>query len=387
MRWVAAKGTFHYLPNGEAVRMLGMAFDVTELKRTQEALRESHERLRLAVQGGRMFAYSWDATTDVIERSGESAKILGIDEGAVVTGQQLIAKVHPADREKLTIALSQLTPENSGLQMTYRMMRPNGTVIWVERNSQAYFDDHGKLLRIVGMVADVTERKLAEEALAGINRRLIEAQEAERARIARDLHDDIGQRLTLSGIALEQLKRSPRDSKNAAHASIAELQQHFQEISATIHNLSHELHSATLEHLGLVAAIRGSCRELAERQKAEIHFQHEGVPQAVPSEISLCLFRVLQEALQNAVKHSGVRQFGVELRGTPDSLNLIIRDGGVGFDREAALRSPGLGLTSMLERIKLVHGDLIIESQFEHGTTVHARVPVHANGNPAPLAA
>jgi len=387
LRWVAAKGKFFYLPNGEATRMLGMALDITELKRTQEALRESDERLRLAVQAGRMFAYSWDAATDMIERSGESAKILGIDEGAAVTGQQVIAKVHPDDHEKLTTALSQLTRENSSLQMTYRMMRPNGTVIWVERNSQAYFDDHGKLLRIVGMVADVTERKLAEEALAGINRRLIEAQEAERARIARDLHDDIGQRLTLSGIALEQLKRSPRDSKNAAHASIAELQQHFQEISATIHNLSHELHSATLEHLGLVAAIRGSCRELAERQKAEIHFQHEGVPQAVPSEISLCLFRVLQEALQNAVKHSGVRQFGVELRGTPDSLNLIIRDGGVGFDREAALRSPGLGLTSMLERIKLVHGDLVIESQFEHGTTVHARVPVHANGNPAPLAA
>jgi signal transduction histidine kinase len=267
--------------------------------------------------------------------------------------------------------------------MTYRMIRPDGTVIWVERNSRAYFDEHGKLLRIVGMVADITEHKLAEEALAGINRRLIEAQEAERARIARDLHDDIGQRLTLSGIALEQLRRSLRNSENVAHASIAELQQHFHDISATIHNLSHELHSATLEHIGLVAAIRGSCRELAQRQKAEIHFQHESVPQAVPNEISLCLFRVLQEALQNAVRHSGVRRFGVELRGTPDALNLIIRDGGVGFDREAALRSPGLGLTSMQERIKLVRGELFIESQFGHGTTVHARVPVHSNGNPA----
>jgi PAS domain S-box-containing protein len=193
--------------------MLGMAFDITELKHTQEALRESDERLRLAVQGGRMFAYSWDAATDLIERSGESAKILGIDEGAAVTGQQVMARVHPEDRERLTVALSQLTRENSVLQRTYRMIRPEGTVIWVERNSRAYFDEHGKLLRIVGMVADITEHKLAEEALAGINRRLIEAQEAERARIARDLHDDIGQRLTLSGIALEQLRRSPEFRK------------------------------------------------------------------------------------------------------------------------------------------------------------------------------
>jgi PAS domain-containing protein len=109
LRWVAAKGKFVYLPNGEATRMLGMALDITELKRTQEALRESDERLRLAVQAGRMFAYSWDAATDMIERSGESAKILGIDEGAAVTGQQVIASVHPDDHEKLTIALSQLT--------------------------------------------------------------------------------------------------------------------------------------------------------------------------------------------------------------------------------------------------------------------------------------
>src|SRR5260370_42687851 len=100
--WVAAKGKFYYLPKGEAVRMLGLAFDITELKRTQEALRESDERLRLAVQGGRMFAYSWDAATDMIERSGESAKILGIDEGAAVTGHQVMTSGHPGDRENLT---------------------------------------------------------------------------------------------------------------------------------------------------------------------------------------------------------------------------------------------------------------------------------------------
>src|SRR5260370_36997665 len=99
--WVAAKGKFYYLPKGEAVRMLGLAFDITELKRTQEALRESDERLRLAVQGGRMFAYSWDAATDMIERSGESAKILGIDEGAAVTGQHAMAWRVPCELDDI----------------------------------------------------------------------------------------------------------------------------------------------------------------------------------------------------------------------------------------------------------------------------------------------
>ena len=131
----------------------------------QAALEESEERLRLAVQAGRMFAYSWDAASDTIERSGESAKILGIDEKTPLSGHQAAARVHPDDRENLDSAIAGLSPEKPFLHACYRIIRSDQDVIWVERNSRAYFDEHGKILRIVGMVADITDHKLTEQAL------------------------------------------------------------------------------------------------------------------------------------------------------------------------------------------------------------------------------
>jgi PAS domain S-box-containing protein len=380
IRWVAAKGKFYFLPTGKPKRMLGMAIDITELKQTQQALQESEERLRMAAQAGRMFAYSWDAASDAIERSGESAKILGIDEETSLTGHQAFAMVHPDDREGLGAAIVGLTPEMPFLHASYRIIRPDESLTWVERNSRAYFDEHGKILRIVGMVADINDRKLAEEALASVSRRLIEVQEAERVRIARDLHDDFGQRLAICAIALERVKQPAADSSNDHYKCITEIQKQLSELSSSLHALSYELHPAKLELLGLVPAMRACCRDLSGQQNADISFTYEGVQHQLSPEVSLCLFRVLQEALHNAIKHSGVRKIAVQVCRTTDAIDLIVRDGGMGFDLAAAMRSSGLGLISMRERLKLVHGELSIDSQFERGTTIHARVPLKSAG-------
>ena len=354
---------------------VSVARDITERKQAQQALRESEERLRLAAEAGRMFAYTWDAATDVIVRSGESSQILGISANTPMTGQQLLSKILPEDRDRLLAAVNALTPEHPELLVSYRMTRPDGSVIWVERCSRAYFDDKGAPVRIVGMVADITQRKLAEEALSNVSRRLIEAQEAERARIARDLHDDIGQRLALLSVELELLRGLPASPPTAIYRGIDVLLNRTAEIAADVQALSHELHSSRLQVLGVVAAIAGFCSEIAEQQKVTIDFAHEGVPEHVPPDISLCLFRVLQEALRNAGRHSQVRSFTVKLRGTPDAIDLTVRDAGRGFDLQSAPQRGGLGLTSMRERLKLVGGDLVIESQLAKGTTVIARVP------------
>ena len=191
--------------------------DITDRKRAQEELRESEERLRLAAEAGKMFAYTWDAATDQILRSGDS-DLLGVDASTPFTGRQLLEKVHPDDRHLLVSAFDRLTPDTPLFQVSYRMIRPDGELVWVERNSRAYFDEHGRVLRIIGMAADITQRKRDEEALSSISRRLIQAQEAERARIARDLHDDIGQRLALLTVTLEQLTdiRSHTSDEGAA---------------------------------------------------------------------------------------------------------------------------------------------------------------------------
>jgi len=348
--------------------------DITDRKRVQEELRESEERLRLAAEAGKMFAYTWDAVTDQMHRSGDS-DLLGVDAATPFTGRQLLEQVHADDRHLLVSAFERLTPDTPLFQVCYRMIRPDGEVVWVERNSRAHFDEHGRILRIIGMVSDITQRKRGEEALSSVSRRLIQAQEAERARIARDLHDDIGQRLALLTMTLEQLTHIRSHTSDEGRSHLDALRAQAADISASVRALAHELHSSRLQHLGVVAAMKGFCAELSAQQKIEVDFGGAETQPGVPAETALCLFRVLQEALHNAVRHSGVRQFEVQLRDTTDALQLTVRDKGSGFDPETAIDGGGLGLTSMKERLKLVGGELLIKSRPSGGTTIVARVP------------
>jgi signal transduction histidine kinase len=322
-----------------------------------------------------MFSYEWDAATDLVVRTGEYAEMLCTDRGVHLTsGQQVSAKVHPDDREIVLSADAALSPEKPNLRVCHRMTRPDGSVIWVEKTGRGHFNEQGQILRIVGMVADITERKLAEAALADVSRRLIEAQDQERNRIARELHDDIGQRLALLSIELDQLQGA--SNLPEVRRRMGELHRQAGEITSDVQTLSHELHSTRLDYLSPVVAMRSLCREIGQQTKVEIEFKNQDLPSPLPPEISLCFFRVLQEALRNSVKHSGSRRIEVGLYGTPDEVHLAVIDCGVGFDREAAKGSRGLGLVSMEERVKILNGTLSIESQPNRGTTVRASVPL-----------
>ena len=221
---------------------------------------------------------------------------------------------------------------------------------------------------------DITRRKQADEALSGMTRKLVEAQEQERARIARELHDDVTQRLAMLAIEIEQVEglrpETPTEVRDWAH----ELSKRAKEISTDIQALSHELHSSRLEYLGIVGGMKSWCSEFGERQGIEIVFSPD-VQSSVSPEISLCLFRVLQEALHNAAKHSGVKRVDVQLREGSGEIKLIVSDLGKGFDVGAAMQSRGLGVTSMQERVRLVGGTMKIDSKPLAGTTIHVRVP------------
>jgi len=155
-----------------------------------------------------------------------------------------------------------------------------------------------------------------------------------------------------------------------------ELRKQILVISSAVHTLSHELHSSSLRYLHVVKAMRGLCAERSKQHNVEISFAHKDIPETVPEEISLCLFRVLQEALHNAVRHSAARHFDVKLSGTSGGLDLIVSDSGLGFDLGAAMNGRGLGLNSMQERLKLLDGSLSIDTQPGRGTTIHAHVPM-----------
>jgi PAS domain S-box-containing protein len=234
----------------------------------------------------------------------------------------------------------------------------------------------GSELCALSVAADITERKQAEEVLSSMSRRLIEAQEKERSWIARELHDDINQRVAMVSTTLESLKLDFPSSEMLARCRLEETQQQVDDLGNDVQALSHRLHSSKLDYLGLEVACRGFCHELSERQSVEIEFDSDNVPKNLSKEISLCLFRVLQEALQNAVKYSGARQFRVSLKGKSTEIELRVQDSGVGFDLEKAIGGHGLGLTSMRERMKLVDGLLSIDSRPERGTTIRACVPL-----------
>jgi PAS domain S-box-containing protein len=377
VRWVAAKGKFYYSRDGEAERMLGMAADITDRKRVEEALRENEERLRLAVEAGKIYAFEWDVATDTVVRSPEAVNILGIGAPLCTTRQQVLSTVHPDDRARVTAAASLSTPENPINRVSFRVLYPDGSMVWAEKTTHAFFDEHGKMLRVVGMVADVTERKRAEEALSTLNRRAIEAEEREHNRIAKDLHEDIGQRLALLAIEIDKLRTEPANQADEIRGRMDSVWNRTLEILTDVKASAHELHSPRLEYLGIAEVMRCFCQEFGERKRVEIDFRSRDLPDLVMPDVSICLFRVLQEALYNGMKHSGMQQFEVQLWGAAREIHLMVSDSGAGFDLEAARRETGLGLIRMEERLKLVKGTFSIESQPKRGTTIHARVPLN----------
>jgi PAS domain S-box-containing protein len=284
--------------------------------------------------------------------------------------------VHPEDLARCWTTYTLAFDRRERLRMECRLRRRDGEYRWVLTSGVPRFNADGSFAGYVGSAIDITDRKLAERALSKISQRLIEAQENERRWIARELHDDINQRLALLAAQLDRVRQRLPSSVAELAAKIGDANAQTLELGRDIQALSHRLHSSGLEHLGLGMAASGFCRELSTRQNVEVDFRSYDVPNDLSKEIALCLFRVLQEALQNAVKHSGSRRFQVSLRGTSDGIELIVHDSGIGFDPEEVAKGNGLGLTSMRERLKLVNGQLSITSELQQGTTVHAWVPL-----------
>jgi signal transduction histidine kinase len=198
---------------------------------------------------------------------------------------------------------------------------------------------------------------------------MIDAQEQERTRIARELHDDISQRLAL-------LVTDLSTASDGATAHVTKARSDAAQIASDVQALSHRLHSKKLELLGLVRTASRLCEEFAAQQHVRVTFTDEGVPEHLPATTSISLYRILQEALHNAVKHSGAQACRVQLRGTPGDIELLVQDTGSGFNVEAAKASRGIGLVSMEERAALAGGRLTIDSSPGRGTTIRARVPI-----------
>jgi PAS domain S-box-containing protein len=351
--------------------------DIADRKRAEATLHESEERFRLVANTAPVMI--WMSGPDKLWTYFNPfwLKFTGRSLEAEI-GNGWTEGVHSEDLERYMDVYTTAFDRREPFQTQFRLRRRDGEYRWIFQRGVPRFEMDGSFAGYIGACSDITERKLAEEALATMSRKLLEAQEQERKRIARELHDNTNQRLALLAVEIEQLKNAIPDQIPDVRVRMGEIHKQTLEISNDIQDLSHELHSSKLEYFGLVLAVKSFCREFSGKHKVEVAFASEGMPAVIPPEISLCLFRVMQEGLHNALKHSGVKLFDVKLLGSPTEIRLTVRDLGKGFDPELAKDTPGLGLVSMQERVRHVKGTISITSRPQSGTEINVRVPLSA---------
>jgi len=284
--------------------------------------------------------------------------------------------IHPDDFERVTEQRRQLL-EGRTDQFTfeYRFVHPTRGERWVHHVARVTLRDvFRRAIKTFGVLRDVTTRKQADDSLRELSHRLIQAQEDERALLARELHDDLTQRLAVLAIDVGRAEQGARDEVQAR--VMRGVREGLVRLSEDVHALAYQLHPSVLDELGLAEALRTECERRSRQGQVEVSVRLDPPPEDVARDVALCLFRVAQEALNNVVRHARARTATLDLHPMDGGLLLAVRDDGVGFDPASPGTGRSLGLASMRERVQLVKGTLDVESAPGQGTTVIAWAPV-----------
>jgi PAS domain S-box-containing protein len=369
---------------GQALLIAGLLLQRTRKRKAEAVLRESEERFRVMADTTPSLVWMCDEQGRITHLNGRRIEFTGRDPDAGY-GDIWVTYVHPDDIERVLATFYEALKIKQPFSQEYRLRRSDGVYRWMFDVASPRVNGDGSFGGFIGSSIDTTDQKLAQKALEKVSGQLIEAQENERSRIARDLHDDICQRLALLSMEIAHANRASNGTPAATRQKLEDIQRHCSEIAGDVQSLSHQLHSSKLDYLGVVAAIRSLCSELSRQHQVSIEFTDRNVPKHLPKDISLCLFRIAQEALHNAVKYSETNRFVVALYAIEGEVQLVVRDPGAGFDVEEAKKNRGLGLVSMQERIHLVQGRFAVDSKPGKGTRIFAAVPfvaVKTEGSP-----
>jgi PAS domain S-box-containing protein len=283
------------------------------------------------------------------------------------------AHLHPEDRSRAIAKCHESSNALDNYEFECRMIARDGRVVWLH-NLITVTHENGSPQAIRGFSIDITESKENETALRNLTGRLINAQEEERRRVARELHDDLNQRMALLSIALGQLTKIKEPADMGRR--LKSVQNQAMEISADIHRLSYKLHPSKLDYLGLAPAVKSLCQEITALGDLEVEFHQGDLPEDLPKDVTLCVFRIAQEALRNCAKHSGADSAQVTLETSKEGIRLRVSDRGSGFDIESDAMKKGLGFTSMRERLRIVGGKMDVHSRPMHGTVIEVSVPI-----------
>lgn len=368
-RWITKDGRILWIENylspmfdtdGKVVGLRGVALDVTDRK-----LVEEKDRAIMAALPDIMFVQSVE---------GIFLDYHAKDPGQLLTppeeflGKNMHDILPPELADKLAAGFARAAEGGEPQIIEYRL-QIGELYEWFEARIVPMGDN------ILSLVRDITDRKRAEQETLELGGRLIQVQENERMRLGRELHDGAAQMLAVFAMELELFKRQLPEDGDAAE-QIHGLSTKVAELSTDLRRISHELHPAALQRLGLVLATRSFCKDFGTAHKITIEFDEKGVPALLPDDISVCLYRIIQESLNNVVKHSNASSARVEIIADTEELRLVVSDEGNGFDPLEAVTNSSLGLISMRERVRLVGGKLSIRSQMGKGTRIMASIPL-----------
>jgi PAS domain S-box-containing protein len=388
-RWIFDKGTPIYR-DGEFVGYIGSCIDVTELKRADEALRESEERFRKVFEEGPLGLALVGNDYRFVKVNAALCQMVGYPEASLL--QMTFADItHPDDLQAdVDLAERLFRGEIPLFTLQKRYIKKNGEIIWINLTASILHDKDGATVYGLAMVEDITEVKHArevEERLASdlassrdeiraLAASLMRAQEDERRRVSRELHDHICHQLGSLAREISSLAAGPLPSKNV-RAKLEEIRSHVVKTSQETQHIAHQMHTSVLDDLGLIASLKDLCRQFSNQYPdIALDFENQGPPASMASEVSTCLYRVAEESLQNIAKHSRAKSISVRVGSNKEAVQLTIRDDGAGFDVKAVKGNGGLGLISMKERAHSINGKLTITGRLGYGTQIALKVPL-----------
>ncbi len=374
---------------GRVTTLYGFLIDITSIKETEEALRVSEAKYRDLYDHGPDMYSSIDATGKILSCNEMLLKVSGFSADEIIS-RSVFDLYHPDSRDVARKAYEAFLDSGVVQDVELQITNKQGDRIDVSLNASAVRNEAGAVVGSRSVWRDITKRKKAETELRAsevalrssrqnlrrLTGRVLTAQEEERRRVARDLHDDFSQRLAGLAIELASLEKNLSEPAPELAAKVGNFQDQLKSLSSDLHTVSHQLHPAILDELGLFSAIESECERVTRIEGLKIDYTSGDAPSSLPKDIAIGIYRVTQEALRNVVTHAQASEIRVSISAVDEGLFLSVEDNGIGFVRSKLQPTSGIGIAGMRERIRHIDGRMSVKSQPGRGTKVEVYVPL-----------